>query len=582
MSFALPQALWLFPLAPATAVLFLLAFRWRQRVIQRLAGGSGFAPAVEGTRARQTLKAVALTVALGAVLLGAARPYLGSAPSPVRPIQADLLVVLDVSLSMAAQDVSPSRLGLAKQETLNLIDRLQGDRLGLVAFGGAATLRFPLTYDYDAARLLVKGIEVDSAPTPGTALAEGVRTALRGLRQSEAPLRAILLVSDGEDHGSRVAQAAEEAAAAGIPIHTLGVGTPQGGAIPAPGPGAAGASPKRDRAGQVVITRLEEGPLRQLAEATQGTHRQASGSARELQRLYDSISLRGGPLEQELPATPANDLTPYLALLAFLLLLVDLVLPEHDTPRAALRPALGFSLLGLLALAACSPEGPLAYDLNQQGGQLYRQSRFGEALESFRQAQLQRPDLPELNFNAGDALYQLAEYDRALRETQRALAAGDAELRGQAHFNMGNGHYQMERFQDAYEEYKKALREDPGDFDAKVNLELALRRLQQQERQQPNQGNQPSGGQEQQRPPGQRSGDQQEGQSGGQGQPRSPQADPAEELRRSLREAGAEISIEEALRILDVLRERERQLQTQYNQQQPGTPRASSRPDKDW
>lgn len=584
MNFAAPQALLLLLLVFAVGGQIWLSFRWKGRMLKLFVQGATL-PSLTGSvsRFRQSGKAALTVLALAAAVFALARPYVGEKPQPARATPSDLLVLLDVSLSMAAQDVQPSRLALAQQEIFGLLDRLNGGRVGLVVFGGSAALRFPLTFDYDAARVLTRAVEIDSAPSPGTALAEGVRTAVNGLRQSEAPVRAILLLSDGEDYGGPLEEILHEVAEAGISVHVVGLGTPQGSTIPVADLPGTGATFKRDRSGQLVVTRLNEPVLQHLAASTNGSYQRATPEARELQGIFERLLRQENQSIEELAAAPTNDLTPYFALLAFLLLVVELLIPERRGGRALPAVLLVLLPLSLLTTPACVRENDEAYELNLLGSQRYHQAQYGEALEAFRQAQVKRPDLPELNLNAGGALYKTQEFQRAVRETQRALADLQGGLRANAYFNMGDAYFQLERFQDAFEEYKRALREAPQDLDAKINLELALRSLTEQGQSQGNQGDrseQQQGEQNQQKPEDQQQGqrnadDQQAAQSGNSTQ------DPAQDLRQALKDADRELTIEEVLRILDALRERERQLQTEYNERAPQGG-ATSRPEKDW
>lgn len=230
--------------------------------------------------------------------------------------------------------------------------------------------------------------------------------------------------------------------------------------------------------------------------------------------------------------------------------------------------------VAVLGFVGCTFASVAAFDLNEEGSKLYQEGRFGEAVNRFLRAQVEQPGLPQLDFNAGTGLYQTDELEWALRETQRSLNTEVPEQRATAHYNMGNAYFRLNRYQDAYEEYKKSLRENPGDVEAKVNLELALHRLRQQQQQQGDQGSQqprPGQGQPQQ-------GDQQGNAQTNPGQNQNP-ASP-ESVARALQQAG-ELSIEETLRVLDMLRTREQQFQRQYNRAQvPG--RTPDRPEKDW
>ena len=601
--FETPEAIILLPAVLALALLLATTFQWKARVLRMFAEEPILAALTAAvSRPRQLLKAGLTLIALLAIVGGLAQPHLGEEIKPQPPQRADVMVVVDVSLSMAAEDLKPSRLEHAKQQVLTLIDRLQGDRIGVIIFAGASALRVPLTLDYDAAKAVVRTIQPDSAPVPGSAVAEGVGTALRSLRTSTASTRTVLLITDGEDLGSEIPAAIAEANAQEIAVHAVGVGTPQGSPIPVRQFRGSTSRLKRDSSGQVVITRLDEQSLQQLASATAGSYRRALGPGRELGDTYDRVVYRPNLDPFQNAGAAPNDLSPYLILVAFLALLVELLLPERRSmgrashqasPKAA---ALAVIAVGLLT-GACTGVPDPAFEANTAGIDRFTRGYFDDALDSFREAQVERPELPELNLNTGATLYELKSYDRSQRETQEALSPEPSELRARAHYNMGNIFFQTDALEDAFESYKKALRDNPDDMDAKVNLELTLRQLQAQQQQQAQQQAQEQGEGEpgeqdpnQQQPPdqqpqpGEGTPPQQPQQSGNPppaGNQSGGQGDPDEELRRSMREAGADISIDEAMRILDALRERELRFQERYNRTTPGDGR-TQRPEKDW
>ncbi|MEK7216722.1 MAG: tetratricopeptide repeat protein, partial [Chloroflexota bacterium] len=440
-------------------------------------------------------------------------------------------------------------------------------------------------YDYGAARTLIRAVEPDSAPSPGSALADGILTAVRALRQSDAPVRAVFLLSDGEDLGGEIPRAVQEAVAEHVSVSTLGAGTSQGGTIPVRGPGGT-LTLKRDRSGQIVQTRLDAGALASLAEKTGGRYALATENGRELVGLYGRVQQQLNSRVSEEPSAP-EDLSSWFVLAGLLLLMAVMLLPER---RGARRPiaAAGLPLAAVLLAGACTGDAGPIFKMNEEGAKFFNEGNFPAALDRFRQAQVRRPDLPPLTFNVGGALYKTQEYDRALREIQRVLDSDDAGLRSRANFNMGNAYFQKEQYQDAFDAYKRALKDNPLDLDAKINLELTLRRLEERPQQQPPLGQQPGQdsappdgqGPPQPQPPGNNP-------PGPSGQPsdnsqRGPaQLDPSAELRRALRDAGQEVDIEDALRILDALRLKEQQLQDRFNRQPPGRNQAQ-RPDKDW
>lgn len=587
MRFEEPQALLLLPAVAAAAALCWFTFRWKDRTLALFARGETMPSLVASvSRGRQRAKVVLGLMALVLLVVGLAKPFWGETTRGAAPQQADILLVMDVSLSMAATDVRPSRLEQAKAQALALVDRLQGDRIGLVVFAGAPSLRFPLTYDYGAARSLIRAVEPDSAPSPGSALADGILTAVRALRQSDAPVRAVFLLSDGEDLGSQITMAVQEAVAEGVAVSTLGAGTFQGGTIPVRGPGGT-MTLKRDRSGQIVQTRLDAGALESLAEKTGGRYALATDNGRELVALYQRVQqqLNSRVSEQQ---SVAEDLGSWFVVGGVLLLMVEMLLPERRGARRRPNTAAVLPLVAVLFAGACTGDSGPIFKMNEEGAKFFKEGNFPAALDRFRQAQVRRPDLPPLTFNVGGALYKTQEFDRALRETQRVLDSDDAGLRARANFNMGNAYFKKEQYQDAFDAYKRALKDNPLDLDAKINLELTLRRLEERQQQQsppgqtPGQDSPPPGGQSppQPQPPGNNPPGP-PGQPSDNTQPGPAQPDPSAELRRALRDAGQEVDIEDALRILDALRLKEQQMQDRFNRQPPGRGPAQ-RPDKDW
>ena len=234
-------------------------------------------------RARTDLRALLVLLALGCLILGAARPQRGAQYVSAKRTGGDVVIALDVSSSMLAEDLKPSRLQRARHEIASILDRLQGDRVGLVAFAGAAFVQCPLTLDYSAARMFLDFMGPDLIPEPGTDLGEALRVATRAFGEEGEGYRALVLITDGEDHAGDVEAAAQDARKAGVRVFAVGIGG--GGGEPIPERDAAGKVTgfKQDREGRVVMSRLHEETLRQIAETTGGIY-VAAGSTLGLDR----------------------------------------------------------------------------------------------------------------------------------------------------------------------------------------------------------------------------------------------------------------------------------------------------------
>ncbi len=270
-----PSALvWLW-LLPGLVLLHLYATRRRSEAI------AAFCPELTQARTglrfilrRRHLKAGLMITALGLLIVALAQPMVGERIEKARRKGAEVVIVVDTSLSMAARDVEPYRLEAAKNATAEIVNRLVNDRIGIVVFAGSAHKYCPLTVDHDAALMFLEAITLSSTPQPGTAIADALRMASQMLSAAESRPRALLLISDGEDHATGTLEAANQLnRETGAAILVLGVGTPEGDALPVVEQTGAVADFKRDEAGEVVISRLHESSLQEIAKAGNGLYR---------------------------------------------------------------------------------------------------------------------------------------------------------------------------------------------------------------------------------------------------------------------------------------------------------------------
>ena len=290
MTFARPELLWLLVTAPIAAVLAGLLWRRRLRDTARWSGRELWGRLLPGyRRGRLVLRVVLLGLAVAGLAGALAGPRWGLTEREVRHRGRDLVLVIDSSLSMSARDVQPDRLAVAKALTARLVQQLPGDRFALVQTEGEGQVMAPLTLDRGVIDLLLDSLAPASLPTPGTRLAQGLEKALELLPEETADHGSILLLTDGEDHGEDHGEIARELRRRRVTVHAVAIGTREGGPIPLAGTGGY----KRDRAGTVVVSRLEPDWLRQIAGETGGVYLEARGGGQSLDPLVDA--LRGGP-----------------------------------------------------------------------------------------------------------------------------------------------------------------------------------------------------------------------------------------------------------------------------------------------
>ncbi len=535
MSFARPELLLLAIVGPVCALLAVLAFaRRRRRVAQMLADSAllerlGGAELVRFPRLRLLL----LMAAAAALGLAAAGPRWGVRQVQGRSTARSVVLALDVSKSMLATDVKPSRLERERLFVRRLMREMPSDRLGLVVFAGRAYVLSPLTVDQSALSLYIDALDPGIVSQGGSSLASAIMQATdlaRGPTET-AGERAVVLVTDGEalEDENTVRQAADRAARAGVTLFTVGVGTRMGSTVPELDATGRDIGMKRDEAGNVVVSRLNPDLLTDVARRAGGRYfdlEDASATSRLIGALGSvSASQTSGGKRLE----PREQQAWFIAA-ALLLLLLDTLLDARGTARVHLggigRAGQVAALLAVLLVTSAAGFGDL-----ERGNRFYRAGKFKEAVEAYQAALRGGTDSPELRYNLGTALLQLGQYAEAEQQFRAALNAVDPELRERTFYNLGNRFLGASRaepgpdkqgplLKGAIEAYERALRIDPQDVEAKWNLEMALRDERQRQQQQQSQG---GGGQQPQNPQPQGGGGSGSGQSSPSQSPAQPQ-----------------------------------------------------------
>ena len=288
-----PQALGYLWLVPALLLLHLWAMRRRREALEKFcpdhtAARTGLVSMLR----RRDLKSLLFIGAAALLVVVLADPMVGVKKEKARRRGAEVVIAIDTSRSMGVNDVQPYRLEAAKQAATSIISRLTNERIALVVFAGNTYKYCPLTIDHDAALMFLDSIGLDSSPQPGTAVAEAIRIAGEVLGEAEGKHRALLLISDGEDHGSGVLEAANTVnRETGAVIVALGVGTPEGAPIPQMDQSGNVVDFKRDETGEVIVSKLHEGELQQLAKAGNGLYKRLSdpGATAQISARLESL-----------------------------------------------------------------------------------------------------------------------------------------------------------------------------------------------------------------------------------------------------------------------------------------------------
>lgn len=326
------------PLLVLVALACLLLIRQvivRRRLLDRLAPERELRQAIVPGARVGIAPAICAGVGLLLVALALLQPQLGQRNERVQRRGIDLVVAIDASRSMLARDVLPSRLERARLELSALIDGLAGDRVGLVVFAGQAFVQCPLTSDYGAARLFLRAIDPDSMPTQGTAVADALRTAGSMLRAADrgAKTRAVLLITDGEDHEGDALDAARALRDEGVRVFALGVGSAAGSPVPILDEQGQVRGYLRDRSGEPVVSRLEEEQLRQIASITDGAYVAGRGGDLGMGEIHAALQrLEKSEFESHL-AVRWGDVWHWLGFPAFAALLLGALWPERRWRR---------------------------------------------------------------------------------------------------------------------------------------------------------------------------------------------------------------------------------------------------------
>jgi Ca-activated chloride channel family protein len=287
--FANIEYLYLLILLPVLALIFALVFSQRKKALKRFGDPEVIGPlmpAVSG--ARPVIKAILVLLALASMVFGIARPQFGSKLREIKREGVELIIALDVSNSMMAEDIQPNRLERAKQAITRLVDRLVNDKIGLIVFAGDAYTQVPITTDYVSAKLFLNSISTDIVPKQGTAIGSAIKLAMRSFTQQAETSKALIIITDGENHEYDAVEAAKLAAVKGITVHTIGIGLPQGAPIPVYSGGQK--SYRKDSEGNTVISKLDETMLRRIAAAGNGVYIRSTDTRVGLDQLFDEIN----------------------------------------------------------------------------------------------------------------------------------------------------------------------------------------------------------------------------------------------------------------------------------------------------
>lgn len=506
MTFGYPIWLWGLFLLPLLAFFFARAEQRGAEKLQ-LFVAARLLPDLAGTvnRARRIFRFVLLLLVLALILVSLARPRWGYAYDEVKRKGLDLLLAVDVSRSMLSNDVQPNRLERVKLATQDLINELQGDRVGLIAFAGRAFLQAPLTIDYSAAVDSINELDTKIIPEGGTNISEAIALATRTFGKAATGNRALIIFTDGEELSGDAVKTAKAAADAGVRLFTVGVGTPGGSLIPIQSENG-GTAFVKDAKGEVVKSKLDEARLREVAQAAEGFYLHLENGPRTMQQLVtDGLGkMKVADINARLSRKPIERYEWPLAAAIFLFALALLIndrqrksggtgaVPSlnqkqgrHSPRRAGSgRPSQAIAVAIFLLVVR---QGFAA----SAGLELYEQKKFSEAYEHFQQTLQENPGARQsdrIQFDAGAAAYKMKDYNKALQSFSQALLSKNSHLQSESHYNLGNTLYQrgeaeksddkkLTNWEEALKHYEETLKAEPQNKKARDNYDYVKKKI---------------------------------------------------------------------------------------------------------
>jgi len=335
MRFATPEYFYLGLAAIAlVAAFFLWSAGKKRRLLELFADKRLVAGLIANfSLTKRRYKYTLLFLGLILLVLALARPQYGTHMVMLKREGQDVMIVVDCSKSMLAEDMKPNRLDKAKQEVRGLISRMKGDRVGLVAFAGVAFTQCPLTLDYSAAQMFVDVLDVDLIPAPGTNIGAAIGSATTGFNQQERKNKVMIVITDGEDFGGDVKRAVREAKLQGIKIFTIGIGKPEGEPIPIRNDRGEMIGYKKDERGELVLTRLDEQALQEIAAETDGRYYHASAGEIALDQIYEDINSMEKKEQKGMLMTQYEDRYQYILPFAIICLGAEILISERKSRR---------------------------------------------------------------------------------------------------------------------------------------------------------------------------------------------------------------------------------------------------------
>lgn len=486
-----PIYLYLLLLIPLLAIVRFMGIRQRRKKLRRFGDPALLKQLMpDVSRFRPEVKFWLLLAALALLIIMLARPQLGTKISHEKRNGIETIIALDISNSMLARDVAPSRLDKSKMLVENMVDHFSNDKIGLIIFAGDAFVQLPITSDYVSAKMFMQNIDPSLIATQGTDIAQAITMATNSFTQAEKVGRAIIVITDGEDHEGGALEAAEAAKKKGMRVFVLGVGDPKGAPIPTEDGGY-----MTDNTGQTVMTTLNEDMCRQVAQAGGGAYIHVDNTNVAQDKLNDElIKLQKGEISSTVYSEYDEQFQAF-GILVLLLLIIEICVMESKNPMlknvrlfkkgdsATKTLIIIFALLGFASAVSAQNDRQSI----RTGNKLYHRQDFSKSEVEYRKAISKNPNNPQAVYNLGCALMAQEKDSAAIVQFQNAGKMETVKMRkAKSYHNIGYICQRHQMYGEAIEAYKEALRNNPADNETRYNLALCKRQQKNQPQNQQN------------------------------------------------------------------------------------------------
>lgn len=538
---------------PVMVMLYFFYVQWKKKTIKKIGDPVLVQQLIsEYSSQKFFLKFGLITVAFALLVIALANPRKPVGSSNIKRNGMDVMIALDVSKSMLAQDIKPNRLERAKQLISRLIDKMPDNRVGIVVFAGRAYLQMPLTSDLVAAKLYLSTASPEVVPTQGTVIGDALKMCYAAFNSKEKKYKSIILISDGEDHDETAETLSHTLADEGVVVNTVGIGSAEGATIDDPITG----EQKKDAEGKTVVTRLNEAELKNIAAATGGTYQLFTSTDEVADAINGQLKSMGQKSITETSLASYQNYFPWLLGAALLLLLAEFFMPEKKIMAAEKsKRTSDKTLLAVLFVAVFSlPANLFAQsdkEVMKQGNELYNQRKYGEAADNYKKVTAKTPANTTAQYNLGNALYKDNNATDAMKAYEQAIAfSKNNKDKAEAWYNKGVILQNDKKLGECIDAYKNALKLNPADEDTRLNLQKALQQQKQQEQKKQDQDKKQDKKQQQQ-----------------QKQPQPPRPQPSKMTKKEAEEK------------LKALLQQEKNLQDKLKKVDASSP---NKPEKDW